>query len=141
MGCNRPILSSLRHGSHLNRNLNESSHSGVIQSLMRPFCTTPAANPMRLRTRPDYKVLHYSFIIEALGVPEELWPRELPKGLKSYTIQHKKHAGSLQVLHKKGMFYLNSDRDGVQPGKPTVSWHHHGDVQTCWIYVKQILKW
>ena len=79
--------------------------------------------------------------LQKLGVPEELHPITFPRGGQSFTIAHKKHAASLQVLHYKRGFYLTRDKNGVQPPKPSITWATHDSVELAWIHAKVLLEW
>ena len=80
-------------------------------------------------------------LVAKLGMPEDLLPKSLPPGKKSYTLHHEASAASVQVLHGKGMFYCNTDASGCQPKAPCITWSHHGSLGDAWLYTKRLLSW
>ena len=89
--------------------------------------------------RQDYETLITH--LQGLGIPEDALPEHLPRGAKSYTKHHHKHAGSVQVLHSRGIFYVNTDRDGIVPKTQTFSWDRNGGAEPTWKFIKTYLKW
>jgi len=79
--------------------------------------------------------------LRAQGIPEEILPAKLPMGKKSYTIHHPESAASVQVLHAKFIYYLNTDNDGAPAKAPCVSWSHHGGPKEAWEFVKTVVNW
>ena len=102
--------------------------------ILRPPGTQ--ANPPTLSELKAY--------LGAIGVPSELFPMDVPKGAKSYTLKHPNHPthkGSLQILHAKRGFYLTSTHDGSFPLAPSVTWSTHGSCKDAWEWAKKILEW
>ena len=75
--------------------------------------------------------------LRKMGVPSELLPEQKTQGAKSYTVRHKDHPGSVQILHSKRMYYLNYDKSGNVPVDQSHQWAHHGGAQEAWDYVKK----
>ena len=76
-----------------------------------------------------------------LGVPDELLPDKVPKGSKSYTKNHATHAGSIQVLHGRGLYYVNTNSDGIVPKVQTYSWTINGGPDIAWSFIRKYIQW
>ena len=104
-----------------------------------PATAPPAPAPAPASAPSTLKELKAKMV--GLGMPSELLPAEMGKGTKSYTIRHPKHAASVGVLHDKGYFYLNYDRNGVFPPNRSVCWSHYDTITEAWEFAKLGMEW
>jgi len=78
--------------------------------------------------------------LNALKVPKELHPVSMPGGAKGYTQRHAENPSSVQVLHEKGMFYLNKDKYGRVPLTQTITWRVFGGADLAWDHCKGVCQ-
>jgi hypothetical protein len=104
-----------------------------------PATAQPAPAPAPASAPSTLKELKAKMV--GLGMPSEVLPVGMGKGTKSYTVRHPKHAASVQVLHDKGYFYLNYDRNGVFPPNRSVCWSHYNTITEAWEFAKLGMEW